>query len=337
GRAFTVQAPHFVLAAGGIENARLLLLSGDPPDRAPGNSRGLVGRYFTEHPFVDPGVLVLADPGLRLDRYFPQPATGGEPAARVRCAWSLDPTAAEREGVGNAACFVYPRYESHEAFATAEVKAFLEGVAKLTGKAVPGNATRYFARALRAPHHVAVAMLRKAVVPNRPSPRWRLRAMFATASRFENRVTLGPSQDRLGRACARIEWRLSDHDLWSMRRGMQLVDQAVRRAALGHVALAFPDDASAWRAAACGGKHQMGTTRMHPDPAQGVVDENARVHGIGNLFVAGSSVFPSSGYVNPTLTIVALAIRLADHLRGAVWRNPRVEGVRPEEIPTRPQ
>jgi choline dehydrogenase-like flavoprotein len=59
----------------------------------------------------------------------------------------------------------------------------------------------------------------------------------------------------------------------------------------------------------------MGTTRMHIDPQQGVVDENCRVHGISNLFIAGSSVFPTGGYANPTLTIIALAIRLADHLK----------------------
>ncbi len=109
-------------------------------------------------------------------------------------------------------------------------------------------------------------------------------------------------------------WRLSEGDLRSMRRGTQLVDQALRRAGLGHLAPAFPDDPSAWRATAEGGKHLMGTTRMHRDPAQGVVDEHARVHGVGNLYVAGSSVFPSSGYANPTLTIVALAIRLADYI-----------------------
>jgi choline dehydrogenase-like flavoprotein len=59
----------------------------------------------------------------------------------------------------------------------------------------------------------------------------------------------------------------------------------------------------------------MGTTRMHPDPRRGVVDANGRVHGIANLYVAGSSVFPTSGSANPTLTIVALALRLADHLQ----------------------
>ena len=64
-----------------------------------------------------------------------------------------------------------------------------------------------------------------------------------------------------------------------------------------------------------GGWHHMGTTRMHQDPKKGVVDQNCRVHGISNLFIAGPSVFPTSGYANPSLTIVALAVRLADHIK----------------------
>jgi choline dehydrogenase-like flavoprotein len=63
-----------------------------------------------------------------------------------------------------------------------------------------------------------------------------------------------------------------------------------------------------------GSHHHMGTTRMADSPRNGVVNKNCRVHGVENLYVAGSSVFPTSGFVNPTLTIVALALRLADHL-----------------------
>jgi choline dehydrogenase-like flavoprotein len=100
-----------------------------------------------------------------------------------------------------------------------------------------------------------------------------------------------------------------------MRLFMQRLDESFRRASLVHVELGFDDDLSGWRGAAIGGKHHMGTTRMHRDAAQGVVDPDALVHGTSNLFIAGSSVFPGGGFANPTLTIVALAIRLADHLK----------------------
>jgi len=113
----------------------------------------------------------------------------------------------------------------------------------------------------------------------------------------------------------RIEWRLGEADVENMRRVTQLFDQAVRQAGIGHLERAFPDAPAAWRQALEAGKHHMGTTRMHVASRYGVVDENSRVHGTSNLFVTGSSVFPSGGYANPTLTIVALAARLGDHLK----------------------
>jgi choline dehydrogenase-like flavoprotein len=61
--------------------------------------------------------------------------------------------------------------------------------------------------------------------------------------------------------------------------------------------------------------HHMGTTRMHDDPHNGVVNRDCQVHGISNLFIAGSSVFPSYACDDPTMTIVTLALRLADHLK----------------------
>jgi choline dehydrogenase-like flavoprotein len=88
----------------------------------------------------------------------------------------------------------------------------------------------------------------------------------------------------------------------------------VGRSGLGRVFLPQEGDRT-WADGIFGGNHHMGTTRMHPDPRHGVVDSDCRVHGIENLYVGGSSVFPSAGYSNPTLTIVALGLRLADHLR----------------------
>jgi choline dehydrogenase-like flavoprotein len=315
GHGFEVHARRFVLAVGGIENARLLLLSGGSPEQVPGNGSGLVGRYFTDHPFVDPGYLLLTGGALRLDHYFPQPAGAEGSSALVRGALSLDPAVLERDHLQGGAVLFYPRYEAHEAFATAGVKDFLEAISKFRGKSVPGETGLRLARAMRAPHQVAIAMLRKLLVADGPARRWRLRAMFETESQYDNRVTLGRERDELGRPQARVEWRLSERDLRSMRLFMHRLDESFRRASLGHVELGFDDDISGWRGAAIGGKHHMGTTRMHRDATQGVVDPDALVHGTSNLFIAGSSVFPGGGFANPTLTIVALAIRLADHLK----------------------
>jgi choline dehydrogenase-like flavoprotein len=317
GHSFVIAANRFVLATGGIENARLLLLSGESPETAPGNAHGLVGRYFTDHPYIDPGFLVLGerDP---LDFYRLRPVAATPGASWLRGVLSLRREVTERERLMQAAFFFHPRYESHRLFATREVKAFLHLWNKAKSRAVPGAGWAYARRAARAPHWVAVALARKLVVGHGPGRRWRLRAMFETEFRFDNCVTLSDDYDQLGRRRARVEWQLGENDIENMRRVTRLLDQTVRESRVGQIELAFPDEPSAWRDAIEGGLHHMGTTRMHVRPEHGVVDENSRVHGTSNLFVAGSSVFPSGGYANPTLTIVALTLRLGDHLKRVV-------------------
>jgi choline dehydrogenase-like flavoprotein len=317
GHQFAISANSFVLAAGGLENPRLLLLSGDPPAAAPGNAHGLVGRYFSDHPYIDPGTLVLREPSA-LRFYRLSPITSSREGGSVRGVLALRREVSERERLMHGAFFFHPRYESHRVFARHEVKAFLRLWNKWKKRAVPGAGWAHARRVARSPHLVAHALARKLAVGDGPANRWRLRAMFETAFRFENRVTLSDKYDRLGRRRARVEWHLGDTDIDNMRRVTRLLDQAVREAGVGHLELAFPDEPSDWRNATEGGLHHMGATRMHVDPKQGVVDENSRVHGTSNLFVAGSSVFPSGGYANPTLTIVALALRLGDHLKRGV-------------------
>jgi choline dehydrogenase-like flavoprotein len=316
GRRFAVAARLFVLATGGIENARLLLLSGPTPETSIGNARGLVGRYFTEHPFMEPGSFLPRDPAISLRFYFPARTDDMPPDANVRAALSLGRPALEREGLLNAAVFFLPAYEAHPVFTDPAVKAMLELWEKVRGRGVPGGNGDHVRRALRAPHRLVHAAWRRiAVRPGRTSS-WRLRAFFEAESLHHNRVRLAAGKDALDRPLPRVEWRLSERDLASMRRVLALHDQALAGAGHGRLALAFDDTAEAWRAAAFGGKHHMGTTRMHASPSAGVVDADCRVHGVRNLYVAGSSVFPTSGFANPTLTIVALAVRLAEHLKG---------------------
>ena len=96
---------------------------------------------------------------------------------------------------------------------------------------------------------------------------------------------------------------------------MSVIRTEFSRLRLGTLIEDHTTDDGGWPRSMTGGKHHMGTTRMHVDPRQGVVDAACRVHGCANLYIAGSSVFPTSGFANPTLTIVALAVRLADELK----------------------
>ena len=112
-----------------------------------------------------------------------------------------------------------------------------------------------------------------------------------------------------------LDWRLSDLDRHSLRRGLEIVGEEMGKAGLGRLKLADWILDEDYAIPGNGSYHHIGTTRMHPDPKQGVVDADCRVHGIDNLSIAGSSVFPTCGFANSTLTLTALALRLADRLK----------------------
>jgi choline dehydrogenase-like flavoprotein len=128
-----------------------------------------------------------------------------------------------------------------------------------------------------------------------------------------NRVTLDSRHDALGVPMARLDWRLSSEDLENIS-----VCRARLLRELANAGVQVLQDQSRnddWPERIRAGAHHCGTTRMHRAPAQGVVDEHCRAHGVQNVFVAGSSVFPTAGSAPPTLTIVALALKLSDHLQ----------------------
>jgi choline dehydrogenase-like flavoprotein len=127
-----------------------------------------------------------------------------------------------------------------------------------------------------------------------------------------SRVALDDLTDAYGDPRPLLDWRIAPGDLESLRRTQDLLSERLQAAGLGTIRRRLGEESPP--AMITGGFHHMGTTRMDPDPARGVVDASGRVHGIGGLFITGGSVFPTSGYANPTLTVVALAIRLADHL-----------------------
>ena len=147
----------------------------------------------------------------------------------------------------------------------------------------------------------------------RRSPHAIIHAHIEQPPRRENRVTLSDRLDSLGQSRARLEWRIGAQERDSLLRTLKLFDTALRSQGVGH--LARLPDASSFDMLVEQSHHHMGTTRMHADPTQGVVDADCRVHGVANLYVAGSSVMPTGGAATVTLTAVALALRLADHLK----------------------
>jgi choline dehydrogenase-like flavoprotein len=150
----------------------------------------------------------------------------------------------------------------------------------------------------------------RAALPRRAVEQTRVVVYFCEQPpRPDSRVTLSAERDPLGVNRLVLDWRIPDDVVRSVLRLQELLRGGLARQGIGE--LAPGDGAPRFTDAS----HHIGTTRMSDDPKRGVVDRNCRVHGIANLYVAGSSVFPSSGHANPTFTIIALALRLAQHLR----------------------
>jgi choline dehydrogenase-like flavoprotein len=131
----------------------------------------------------------------------------------------------------------------------------------------------------------------------------------------DSRVVLGEKRDALGMRVARLQWQLTDLDRHTIKVAVGRLVQAFGKSGIARLQVPIDLDAKEWPSNIGCSWHHCGTTRMHADPKQGVVDANCKVHGMQNLYIAGSSVFTTNGHGNPTLTLVALSLRLADHLR----------------------
>ncbi len=130
----------------------------------------------------------------------------------------------------------------------------------------------------------------------------------------DSRISLAAERDALGMRRAQLDWRLTDLDKHSAVRAMELLGAELGRTGLGRLRIDAVEGPQ-WPADLTGGWHQMGTTRMSDDPTTGVVDRDQKVFGTDNLYIAGSSVFTTAGSGTPTMTIVALTLRLVDHLK----------------------
>lgn len=282
----------FVLALGGIGNAHLLLSSRDVAPAGVGNDHDLVGRYFAEHLWLPWGRLV-AGPGAPSLRCFDTPQPRGETAARLHLA-------------------LHP--ELQRAHALADYRTEL--VSPEPGAVARPSARRRLEELMLPPALRRQAQEARELRPMLPGEGARPGAVVVDhveqLPNRESRVVLGERLDPLGRPRAAVDWRLDERDELNLRTGHRLFARAVAEAGLGQVEVDEPFEVLRERIDGCA--HHMGTTRMHRDPRRGVVDPDGKVHGVHNLYAAGSSVFPSGGGSNPTLTLVALALRLARHL-----------------------
>jgi choline dehydrogenase-like flavoprotein len=301
GKELRARARHYVLACSTIQNARLLLASNRRAAAGVGNSHDLVGRYFMEHLEMPSGELVL---------------TGDRPAsvAMYRFAWGVTKARGELA--------VSPALQRERRMLNATVS-LIPATPGQVAKSTFQSMTPERLEARREPQQAE----RAAPSPSSPPPAapalqgpprlFNLHTRQEQAPNPASRVTLGRERDALGMPRATLDWRLTPLDRYSFRAFYDVLGRELGRSGVGRVRMLewVTSTDETWPATLGGGWHHMGTTRMHTDPKQGVVDANCRVHGVGNLSIAGPSVYPTGGCANPTLTLVALSLRLSDRLR----------------------
>ena len=319
GGTLRVRAETYVIACGGIENARILLNCDKQRAGGIGNENDLVGRYFMDHLNCEVGTVLFADETIDLSLYNEVVEADGT-AMQVGLKLPFD--IMRREQLLNNTAFLVPQYEN-TTFSndfrghgwvsfSAIVKAFAHGQK-------PDRFAENYCNAVEDADTIAVGIYRHVMRPfaaKGPALAAKLRQDAEQSPNPASRVYLVEDTDPFGWRRIALDWRIAPSDLLSLRRTHELIGAAIGAAGLGrvNVGITEPPDLDVVYT----GYHHIGTTRMSDAPKTGVVDRNCRVHSVKNLYMAGSSVFTTAGTANPTLTIVALAARLADHLAGIV-------------------
>jgi choline dehydrogenase-like flavoprotein len=325
GRRFVVKARFVVLAAGGVENARILLLNEATRNGGPGNQHDMVGRCFMDHPSIELGKLIPSS-GAIYERatFYDQHFANLVPIMGML---HLRPVVMRREKLLNACAVLVPHFANLRWNLPAVIKEIAaKGPRNLMRRFLPEKRRNASDENLGEQLSLRQYLLERYYTERRSgwsrlTHKARRFGSFGVRSLVEqspdpaNRIVLGDELDCFGQRRVKVYWRWSELDLHSIRRTQEIFREEFASAGIGAFTPTKASDSGMPRVF-CSPHHFMGATRMHDDPHHGVVDPNCRIHGLQNLFIAGSSVFPTGGFANPTLTVIALALRLADHLRG---------------------
>ena len=318
GRRGRVTARTFVLAAGGIENPRLLLASGV------GNAHDLVGRFYQDHLSFVLGRFAPED-APQVKAWF-QPVYNSKGILRTIKLATTAKAQAEDRVLNVMALVAFPFPETSAPMAARRILAGLRGRPRRSP-----NPKDLLQALVGAPDLVRIAfnqiVLKRRAIPGRPAAE--LVINMEQAPNRESRITLADGEDALGVPRARIHWSLTELERRTLRAYVRTFDTEWRRMGMRPIlwepyALEETDD---YHQVVGDIYHHIGGTRMAERPEEGVVDHDLRVFGVENLYIAGSSVFPTGGSSNPTLTLLALAFRLADRIK-ATARIERENDVR---------
>lgn len=305
-----VRARFIVLCCGGIENARMLLLSNTVQPQGLGNGRDLVGRFLMDHPRR-----ACADIMARDDYWFQDMFSRyrDRTGARFVLGVELAPEVQERQEILNCGALFFSSDDE-----TSGTLALLRLLGRRGSDPHASEMMQDVWRVMAGLDEVTINARRRILRPGKDlyiTPRTTVMLTdVEQAPNRESRVGLSRERDALGLNQARIDWRVGELERRTMSALTMAVAEEFGRLNLARVKLEAwlmdTDAAPMYHEA----HHHMGTTRMAASPGAGVVTSDCQVFGVDNLYAAGSSVFPTSGHVNPTLTIVTLSLRLADHL-----------------------
>jgi choline dehydrogenase-like flavoprotein len=331
---FHVTSSHYVLAVGGIETARLLLASNDVKDSGVGNENDVVGRYYMCHIAGNVGRLKFSIPIKDIRHGYEISPEGIYCRRRISLVESeqsrrkinnvvfrlhfpriADP--AHRSGVLSLIYMAKPfiSYEYGTRLRDGDGDTFKSMLLHLRNVLISPLETARFLIKWVAKRNLASRKFPSIILENKTN-RFSLEINGEQIPTPESRIYLSDEKDELGIPRVVVDWRYSAQDIHSVKETLKVLQEELTRLGIGE--LEFDENTledELLRFGAYGG-HHIGTARMGTDPMTSVVDRNCKVHDVGNLYIAGSAVFPTSSQANPTLTLTALAVRLADHIMG---------------------
>ena len=297
GKTHRVRAKHIILACGAIQNARMLLASNSQSPKGLGNNNDMVGRYFMEH-------IEVASAELWLLRPFPTDLyswTYGVTKASAELAITEKVQAENRilNGTASMMPLALARHTKQR------METWQDGDPRKSAEQMFSN----WAEAEKEAAKENKGSIERA---------YEFNTRIEQSPNANSRVTLSDEKDELGVPRADLHWELSPLDKKSIRRIYQLIAQQMGIAGVARVKMKdflIDENDNSFPATTNGGWHHMGATRMSDNPKTGVVDKNCQVYGINNLYVAGSGCYTTAGAPNPTLTHVALSLRLSDYVK----------------------
>jgi choline dehydrogenase-like flavoprotein len=330
-QSFSVRAKVVILAVGCIESTRLLMLSTDKHRDGIGNDYDVLGRYFMDHPQSYLNILTPNDRKLFETTSMYDLRPHGQYGTMAKLTFSEETM--RKEKLQNICFVLFPRRDH---FMSEAFQSFFSVALAMYHASRPSQLGFHMKTMAKGWRHLAQIGLwelqGKAPYPYLAHGGWAglankasLFDVFEVFSLLEqapdpaNRITLTDAIDPNGTRKVHIHWKFTEADRQSVERSRRVFDAELAESQLGRMTW-HPDPYTS-----ASSVHPLGGTRMHSNPHLGVVDAQCKVQGVSNLYIASSGVFPTSGYANPTLTVVALAVRIAEQVKKQLQHVPELK------------